>query len=86
LSGVSPAAADAVRKVCAFALSAGGTVLLLRVLFRLSQGAQRLGDPELWALLVIASVATLWVRKARPVRATNGTTDRDDRPGDGSPA
>ena len=57
--------ADKIRKAVTFLVSAAGTWLLLRVLYRLAQGEQTLGDPELWGFVVLAVVATLWIRATR---------------------
>jgi hypothetical protein len=73
--------ADRIRKLLTVLVSAGGTVLLLRVLFRLSQGRQRLLDPELGLFLLLTVIAILWIRATRrmPRRAvrpdSNGATD-----------
>ncbi len=68
MSRISPLLADAVRKVCALGLSVGITVLMLRVMFRLSRGRQDLWEPELWLLLALSALAVTWIAKARPVR------------------
>ena len=68
MSGLGPVGADRVRKVAAISISAGGTWLLLRVLYRLANGTQRWLDPELAGVLLLGAVATLWVRAARHVR------------------
>jgi hypothetical protein len=84
MTDVSPAVADVIRKGAALLLAGTGTVLLLRVLFRLAHGVQGIADPELWGLVVVGAVATLWVRKARPIRrapeSSNGSADADHRP------
>ena len=78
MSGLGPVGADRVRKVAAIAISAGGTWLLLRVLYRLANGTQQWLDPELLGVLLLGAVATLWVRAARHVRPA--TPDRPVRP------
>lgn len=60
--------ADKIRKLATLLLSAAGTWLLLRVLYRTAEGTQRLLDPELLAFLSIAIVAVWWVRSTRRVR------------------
>lgn len=78
---VAPRLADAIRKGFALGLSVGITVLLLRVLFRLSHGQQRWGDGELWGLLGLVALAVGWIAVARPVRRAAGQTP-DSPPGD----
>ena len=68
--------ADKIRKAVTFAVSAAGTWLLLRVLFRLSQGEQTLADLELWGFFLIAAVAIFWVRATRRM-PRRMATDRD---------
>lgn len=65
---VSPRAADAIRKVTAYALAVGITLLLFRVLGRAAEGRQRLADVELFGLVVGTALALLWVRAAKRVR------------------
>ena len=72
---VSPRAADAVRKVCAYALATGITLLLFRVLGRTAEGRQRLDDVELLALAVGMTLALLWVRAAKRVRRASPPPD-----------
>ena len=69
--------ADRIRKLLTILVSAGGTVLLLRVLFRLSQGRQRLLDPELGLFVVLTVIAIIWVRATRrmPRRALRPDSD-----------
>ena len=57
--------ADRIRKLLTVLVSAGGTVLLLRVLFRLSQGRQELLDPELGLFVLLTVIAIFWVRATR---------------------
>lgn len=57
--------ADKLRKGITLLVSAGGTWLLLRVLYRLGRGEQTLVDPELWLFVVLALAAVLWVRATR---------------------
>ena len=68
MSSLSPVAADRIRKVVAGALAVGITVLLLRVLARTAHGRQEWLDPELGVLLVLVTLAFLWIRFARRVR------------------
>lgn len=65
---MSPAAADAVRKACAYALAAALTLLTLRVFSRLASGTERADDPAIYGALALAAVGVLWVRAARRVR------------------
>ena len=57
--------ADKVRKGFTFLIAGAGTWLLLRVLFRTAKGDGTFADPELWAFLVLAAVATVWIRATR---------------------
>lgn len=83
---VAPRMADAIRKGFALGLSVGITVLLLRVLFRLSHGQQRWGDGELWGLLGLVGLAVGWIAVARPVRRAAGqTTDSPEEDVRGGP-
>lgn len=76
MSRISPLLADGVRKVCALGLSVGITVLMLRVMFRLSRGQQGLFELELWLLLGLSALAVTWIAKARPVRqAASGSPE-----------
>lgn len=74
---ISPVAADRVRKVVGYGLATLLTVLLFRVLGRLAAGRQGL-DVEVVALVVLATLAILWVRAAKRVRAA--TTPRPGTP------
>lgn len=65
---VRPEAADRIRKVVGYALAAGLTLLLFRVLARTANGRQALLDPELIALVVLGSLAVTWVLAAKRVR------------------
>ena len=78
---MSPFAADAIRKVCGYALATVLTVLLFRLFGRLSNGRQTLADIELWIFLGLSTLAVLWVRAARHVRRTMAAS----APPDGSP-
>jgi len=75
---MSPAAADAVRKVCGYALATVLTLLLFRIFGRLSNGRQALLDVELWTFLVLATLAVVWVRAARRVRRVQGASAPSD--------
>jgi membrane protein DedA with SNARE-associated domain len=79
---VSPRAADAIRKVVGYALAAGITLLLFRVLGRVAEGRQRLADGELIALVVLVALALLWVRAAKRVRAGSTPPPTDSTPRD----
>jgi hypothetical protein len=59
--------ADKARKAVTIMVSAAGTWLLLRVLFRLAQGRQELLDPELCGFVVLAAAAVVWIRAAKRV-------------------
>ena len=60
--------ADRIRKVVGYALAAGLTILLFRVLARTANGRQALADPELVALVVLGTLAVSWVAAAKRVR------------------
>ena len=74
---MTPRAADAIRKACAYGLALALTVLLFRVLARVADGRQRLLDVELASMLLLALVGVLWVRAARRVRRTPPTSERE---------
>ena len=81
---VSPRAADAIRKVTAYALAVGITLLLFRVLGRAAEGRQRLADVELFGLVVGTALALRWGRAAKRVRRASTTPPGgagDDRGG-----
>lgn len=65
---MSPVAADAIRKVCGYALATVLTILLFRIFGRLSNGRQSLADVELGVFVVLSALAIAWVRAARRVR------------------
>jgi hypothetical protein len=65
---VTPRTADAIRKVLAYGLATALTVLLFRVLSRAANGRQTLGDVELWATALLATLGVVWVGAARRVR------------------
>lgn len=65
---MTPLVADRIRKALAYGLAIALTILLFRVLSRAAGGRQRLTDWELWVLLVLVSLALLWVRAAKRVR------------------
>ena len=65
---MSPRAAEAVRKVCAYALATAISILTFRVFGRLAGGLEPVGDPELWALLGLCATAVFWVVAAKRVR------------------
>ena len=65
---MSPRAAEATRKVCAYALATAISLLTFRVFGRLANGLQRIADPELWGLLALCGLAVLWVVAAKRVR------------------
>jgi hypothetical protein len=75
---VTPRTADAIRKVLAYGLATVLTLLLFRVLSRVANGRQTLGDVELWATLVLAALGFAWVRAARRVR--RAAPGRPDEP------
>ncbi|MGE0191899.1 MAG: hypothetical protein AB7T63_07620 [Planctomycetota bacterium] len=68
MSGLSPRAADRVRKTIAYVAAGVGTLWLLRVLYRLAHGRLAWNDVELWSFLGLLTVMVLWVRAAKPVR------------------
>lgn len=81
---ISPRAADAIRKLCGYALATMLTVLLFRVLGRAAAGRQAWVDAELAALVVLATVAILWVRAAKRVRRHEAAEPpREDAGSDG---
>jgi hypothetical protein len=81
---VTPRAADAIRKVVGYSLAAVITLLLFRVLGRTAQGTQSLADVELAALVVLMTLALLWVRAAKRVRRRDGAPPpSDESPPDG---
>ena len=82
---MNPRAADVVRKTLGYGLAIGLTVLLFRVLGRLAGGRQALLDPELWAMLALATLAFLWVRWARKVSASRPWRDAGPPPEDPIP-
>ncbi len=65
---MNPVAADAIRKICGYALATILTILLFRIFGRLSNGRQTLADVELGVFAVLATLAVVWVRAARRVR------------------
>lgn len=77
---LSPRSADAIRKVVGYLLATVITVLIFRVLSRTAQGTQSLLDLELFSLLLLATLALLWVRAARRIRRSQSpnTGPRDD--------
>lgn len=77
VSDIEARIADRIRKLLTILVSAGGTVLLLRVLFRLSQGRQELLDPELGLFILLTVIAISWVRATRrmPRRAVRPDSD-----------
>ncbi len=77
--------ADRIRKLLTILVSAGGTVLLLRVLFRLSQGRQRLLDPELGLFLLLTVIAYLWIRATRRMPRRAVRPDSGDLSGETAP-
>jgi len=72
VSGLSPLAADRVRKGVAYVAAGVGTLWLLRVLYRLAHGRLAWNDVELWSFLGLFTVMALWVRAAKPVRRAAG--------------
>lgn len=68
MTTIDPVWADRIRKIVAGTIAVAGTLLLFRVLDRAAAGTQRLADPELWVLLVLAVAVGLWIRAARRVR------------------
>ena len=83
---VSPRAADWIRKACAYLIAGVGTVFLLRVMFRLANGKQRLLDPELFLVVALAVLMTVWVLAAKPVRRRARESRRPDEEGETQPA
>lgn len=73
---MSPRAAEAVRKVCAYALATAISLLTFRVFGRLAGGLEPLADPELWALLLLCGLAVLWVVAAKRVRRAERERER----------
>jgi len=71
---VTPFAADAVRKACAYALAIALTLLLFRVLGRASSGRQSLSDWELWAAVALGALGVVWIRAAKRVQRAARTT------------
>ena len=80
--------ADRIRKVLTFVVSAAGTTLLLRVLYRLAHGRQTLADIELWGFVVLTVLAIVWIRatqrmprssvlKDEPLEPSQEDPDRD---------
>ena len=65
---MSPRTAEVVRKVCAYGLATAISLLTFRVFGRAAGGLEPVGDPELWALLVLCGLAVLWVVAAKRVR------------------
>lgn len=77
--------ADRIRKLLTVLVSAGGTILLLRVLFRLSQGRQRLLDPELGLFVLLTIIAILWIRATRRMPRRAVRPNSDEEPGAAAP-
>ena len=48
------------RKVCAYGLATAISILTFRVFGRAAGGLESIGDPELWALLLLCGLAVLW--------------------------
>jgi len=65
---VTPFAADAIRKACAYALAIALTLLLFRVLGRVSSGRQSFSDWELWAAIALGALGVVWIRAAKRVQ------------------
>jgi hypothetical protein len=80
---VSPRTADAIRKGCAYALAIALTLLIFRVLGRVSSGTQRLLDVELFGAILLGALGVVWIRAAKRVRrapgAQAGTPPADSR-------
>jgi len=70
--------ADRIRKALTFLVSAVGTTLLLRVLYRLAHGRQTWADLELWGFVVLTILAILWIRATR--RMPRSAVRKDDDP------
>ena len=72
---MSPRAAEAVRKVCAYTLATAISLLTFRVFGRLANGLEPIGDPELWVLLLLCGLAVFWVRAAKRMRRAERERD-----------
>ena len=65
---MSPAAADAIRKVLGYGLAIVLTLLLFHVLSRLANGTLEASDWTIYAMFVLAGLSVVWVRAARRVQ------------------
>ena len=66
--GMSAVTADALRKGIAYGLAIVLTLLIFRVFGRLANGTQRFADLELYAMLLLGTLAIVWVRAAKRIR------------------
>jgi high-affinity Fe2+/Pb2+ permease len=80
---VSPAAADAIRKLTGYLLATVLTLLLFRIFGRLSNGRQALLDGELAVFVVLGTLAVAWVRAAKRIRQAQGAPPPEGPAADG---